>query len=95
MDDTTLLKGTFCYDEYKLILKSLKNKNTTFEDALQGEFNILRHDVEFNVDRAHKMGSIDKEFGIKSTFFVQVISYSSPMLVEILCSRPSPWTIRA
>ena len=69
-----LLKGTFCYDEYKLILKSLKNKNTTFEDALQGEFNILRHDVEFNVDRAHKMGSIDKEFGIKSTFFVQVIS---------------------
>jgi len=68
------LKGTFSYDEYKLILEALKTKKTTFDDALKGEFTILRHDVEFNVDRAQKMGAIDKEYGIKSTFFFQVIS---------------------
>jgi len=74
MTDISVLKGTFCYEEYKLILKNLKNKNTTFDDALNNEFNILRHDVEFNVDRAQKIGSIDKEHNIKSTFFIQVIS---------------------
>ncbi len=74
MSELLQLKGTFSYDEYKLILEALKRKKTTFDDALKGEFIILRHDVEFNIDRAQKMGAIDKEYGIKSTFFFQVIS---------------------
>ncbi len=74
MSELSQLKGTFSYDEYKLILEALKTKKTTFEDALKGEFAILRHDVEFNIDRAQKIGAIDKEHGIKSTFFFQVIS---------------------
>ena len=74
MSELPQLKGTFSYDEYKLILEALKRKKTTFDDALKGEFTILRHDVEFNIDRAQKMGAIDKEYGIKSTFFFQVIS---------------------
>ena len=74
MREQPQLKGTFSYDEYKLILEALKRKKTTFDDALKGEFTILRHDVEFNIDRAQKMGAIDKEYGIKSTFFFQVIS---------------------
>ena len=60
MSELSQLKGTFSYDEYKLILEALKTKKTTFEDALKGEFAILRHDVEFNIDRAQKIGAIDK-----------------------------------
>ena len=69
-------KGTFTYLEYRSILSTLKNKqNTTFESALKGDcFNIIRHDVEFSIDRAHVMGLIDAELGIESTFFFQVIS---------------------
>lgn len=74
MSKFSQLRGSFSYDEYKLILESLKNKETLFKKSLKGDFSILRHDVEFNIDRAVKMGSIDKEFGIKSTFFFQVIS---------------------
>ena len=74
MSELSQLKGTFSYDEYKLILEALKTKKTTFEDALKGDFTILRHDVEFNIDRAKKIGVIDNEYGIKSTFFFQVIS---------------------
>ena len=69
MSKFSQLRGSFSYDEYKLILESLKNKETLFKKSLKGDFSILRHDVEFNIDRAVKMGSIDKEFGIKSTFF--------------------------
>ena len=74
MSELSQLKGTFSYDEYKLILEALKTKKKTFEDALKGDFTILRHDVEFNIDRAKKIGVIDNEHGIKSTFFFQVIS---------------------
>ena len=61
MSELSQLKGTFSYDEYKLILEALKTKKTTFEDALKGDFTILRHDVEFNIDRAKKIGVIDSQ----------------------------------
>ena len=66
MSELSQLKGTLSYDEYKLILDGLKSKKTTFEEALRGEFAILRHDVEFNIDRAQKIGAIDKEYGINT-----------------------------
>jgi len=74
MSKISQLKNSFSYEEYKLILESIKNKQTVFKESISGDFSILRHDVEFNIDRAVKMGLIDKEFGIKSTFFFQVIS---------------------
>ena len=72
MNNLSKLKGTFSYDEYKLILQALKTKKTTFEDALRGQFAILRHDVEFNVDRAQKIGVLDKNFGIKCNSKYQI-----------------------
>ena len=76
MKEKIKLRGSFTYEEYRSIIKSLNNiKNTTFESALQADcYSIIRHDVEFSIDRAHVMGLIDAELGIKSTFFFQVSS---------------------
>ena len=74
MTSKSQLKGTFSYAEYRFILEALKKKNKTFDEALEGEFIIMRHDVEFNIDRAQKMAIIEKEHDVKSTFFFQVIS---------------------
>ena len=42
----------------------------SFEDALQEEKSIImRHDVDTQLDVAVKMSKIEREFGIRSTYF--------------------------
>jgi len=36
------------------------------------KFCILRHDIEFSIDRAYKLAKIEKELGVVSTYTVQV-----------------------
>ena len=50
------------YDEYRKILKNIKasGKLMDYKDALNAdEFLILRHDVEFSLERAYRMAQIE------------------------------------
>ena len=66
----------FSYNEYKniinLVRKDLPIKD--FSDIRENtkKFCILRHDIEFSVDRALKLAIIENEIGVKSTYTVQL-----------------------
>jgi len=66
----------FSYTEYRRILERFQPKMKDFQDidCSTSEFCILRHDVEFSIERALKMAKIDNEYGIRSSFFVQVLN---------------------
>lgn len=65
------------YENYRKILKNIKNsgKYKDFIEAKSAEqFLILRHDIEFSVERAYRMAMIEQEEGIASTYFLQITS---------------------
>lgn len=62
----------FSFDEYRNILRSGKNRWRTFEEADTNRFLIMRHDVEFSLERALALGKIECEFDVNSTFNFQV-----------------------
>ena len=65
----------FTYAEYLQILNLYSDRIKSFKEAVRAsEFVILRHDVEFSLNRAFKIAKIEKSKGIKSTFFFQVLS---------------------
>lgn len=47
-----------------------------WEAKTSDKFLVLRHDIEFSVERAYKMAMIEKEEGIISTYFLQIESNS-------------------
>lgn len=69
----------FSHKEFNHIIKLMKEsgKLCNFIEAKErDEFIILRHDVEFSVDRAFKMASIEKKQEVASTYFFQVTNNS-------------------
>lgn len=70
------------YDEYRKILKNIKasGKLMDYKDALNAdEFLILRHDVEFSLERAYRMAQIEAcegGGGVTATYFVQITNNS-------------------
>lgn len=67
------------YDEYRKILKEVKasGKLKDYKDALSAdEFLILRHDVEFSLERAYKMARIEEMECVSSTYFIQITNNS-------------------
>jgi len=67
--------NSFSYLEYKNILSKFKGNIVDYSEVngLE-EYTCLRHDVEFDIDRALEMAKIDAEFGVKSSFLFQVRS---------------------
>ena len=64
----------FSYNEYQEILSHYKHLVIDFQDvndSLQS-FCILRHDIEFSVDRALKMARLEIDLGVTSTYTVQL-----------------------
>ena len=64
----------FSYQDYRNIIQVVKesNRNATFHDARErDEFVIMRHDVEFSVDRAYQLAQIEKSMDFTSTYFFQ------------------------
>ena len=66
----------FSYNEYKNIISIIKEhlpivdfKNVSNNTL---KFCILRHDIEFSIDRAYKLAKIEKEIGVSSTYTVQI-----------------------
>lgn len=68
-------RENFSYSEYRNIINLFdKRKFFFFSSDLPAEYIILRHDVEFSLTKALHMAEIDYSEGVKSTFFVQVVS---------------------
>jgi hypothetical protein len=74
MIDSTHL-SPFSFKEYEEILLKFSSICLDFEEAINAEkFCILRHDVEFDDQRAHEIAKIDSSKNFKSSFLFQVNS---------------------
>ena len=66
----------FSYNEYKNIINLIKNSLPImdFSEVTENteKFCVLRHDIEFSVDRAYELAKVEKELGVTSTYTVQV-----------------------
>ncbi|RKM59629.1 MULTISPECIES: hypothetical protein [unclassified Butyrivibrio] len=64
----------FSFDDYREILRIVKETglNATYEEALNRDsFIILRHDVEYSVERAYALSKVEESMDMRSTFFFQ------------------------
>ena len=66
----------FNYNEYKNIINIVRNHLPIldFSDVNNHteKFCVLRHDIEFSIDRAYELAKIERELGVISTYTVQV-----------------------
>ncbi len=64
----------FSYEDYRKIISIIKETglSATYEEALtRDKFIIMRHDVEFSVDRAYKLSKVEESMDFRSSFFFQ------------------------
>ncbi len=64
----------FSYNDYKEIIRIIKEsgKKADFKEARgKDEFVIMRHDVEFSVDRAYALSKLELSLDFTSTYFFQ------------------------
>ena len=62
----------FSFYDYREILRVVKETglNATYEEALNRDsFIILRHDVEYSVERAYALSKVEESMDMRSTFF--------------------------
>ena len=68
--------NSFSHDEYKLILKMIKSKLPILDyseiDVSTESFCVIRHDIEFSIERAYALALIEHDLGISSSFFIQL-----------------------
>ena len=71
------MANRFSYNEYKYII-SLIQKHLPivgFDEVINNnleEYCVIRHDVEYSIDRAYKLAQIENELNINSTYCIQV-----------------------
>lgn len=69
---------TFTYKYYRELLKEMKEINNiyTFKDVLSNIKSgmILRHDIDFDIEKAYILSKIEEEESVKSTYFVLTTS---------------------
>lgn len=73
----------FSYGEYKEIINIIKHsgKQATFREAYtRDRFIIMRHDVEFSVERAYNLACLENENHFNSTYFFQISNNSYNLL---------------
>lgn len=67
------------YEVYRKIIRDVKATGKAMgykEAANKEEFIIMRHDVEFSLDRAYQLSQVETEEGFCSTYFVQFTNNS-------------------
>ncbi|WP_010283361.1 polysaccharide deacetylase family protein [Bacillus timonensis] len=68
--------NAFSYKEYGKIISDIKkhNKVIDFREVTKDteQFCVIRHDVEFSVERAFEMAKIESELGVKSSYMFQI-----------------------
>ena len=66
----------FTYNEYKNIINLIKThlpiKDFSEITDKTKKFCVLRHDIEFSIDRAYELAKIEKELDVTSTYTVQL-----------------------
>ena len=66
----------FSYNEFKNLINMVQQNLpiVDYKDIKDNtkKFCVLRHDIEFSIDRAYKLAKIEKELGVVSTYTVQV-----------------------
>ena len=66
----------FSYNEYKNIINLVREHIPIVDfsevDEKTKKFCVLRHDIEFSIDRAYELAKIESELGVVSTYTVQV-----------------------
>ena len=66
----------FSYNEFKNLINMVQQNLpiVDYKDVNDNtkKFCVLRHDIEFSIDRAYKLAKIEKELGVVSTYTVQV-----------------------
>lgn len=64
----------FSYDDYKEIIRIIKSTGlqTDYEHALsRDKFIIMRHDVEYSVERAYELAKVEESMDFVSNYFFQ------------------------
>lgn len=64
----------FSYDDYRQIIRLIQETGNGmgYEEALDADrFVIMRHDVEYSVERAYALAKVEREMGFTSTWFFQ------------------------
>lgn len=64
----------FSYDDYKEIIRIIKStgKYADYKQAMgRDRFVIMRHDVEYSVERAYQLSKVEESMDFTSTFFFQ------------------------
>lgn len=64
----------FSYDDYREIIRIIKStgRQCSYAEALgKDNFVIMRHDVEYSVERAYQMAKVEQSMDFVSTFFFQ------------------------
>lgn len=67
------------YEVYREIIRDVKatGKAMSYPEAIgKDEFVIMRHDIEFSIDRAYALSIIETEENFTSTYFVQITNNS-------------------
>ena len=66
----------FSYNDYKNIINLIRKHIpiVDFSDVSKKtkKFCVLRHDIEFSIDRAYELAKVENELGVTSTYTVQV-----------------------
>jgi hypothetical protein len=66
----------FNYNEYKNLIGVVKQHLPIIDFSEVTEktkkFCVLRHDIEFSIDRAYELAKIEKDLGVISTYTVQL-----------------------
>lgn len=64
----------FSYEDYREILRIIKSTGhqSSYKKAInQDEFIIMRHDVEYSVERAYKLSKVEESMDFTSNYFFQ------------------------
>jgi len=67
------------YEVYKQIIRDIKatGKAMSYADAIgKDEFVIMRHDIEFSIERAYNLSLVESKEDFTSTYFVQITNNS-------------------
>ena len=66
----------FSYNEYVNIIKLVNSHLPIIDfsdiDEQTEKFCVLRHDIEFSIDRAYELAKVEKKLGVSSTYTVQL-----------------------
>lgn len=79
----------FVYRKWEEICRRLKEKGLQSIPACEvksdsGNYVVLKHDVETDVQRAHKIAQIEKKYGHRGSYYVQAYLLSNNKNVELL-----------